>query len=201
MRPLSPQKQKDKRDPFAPKTLNSTKPEKPSKTSKPDDKYSGGGGSIYHSSSTTLTATPISTALDSALASKKRVEGIKRDLKGSAADRELKRIFRPFAPQKPIIKPAPVVEEKETVCGDVGESVAFDARRVRGIGFDPRRRANEEVRPNADRKVSPIRGNGTGSMGKISLEGVLGGMGKKGTGAGGEMEDSDSDSDLDIVME
>ena len=77
------------------------------------------------------------------------------------------------------------------------ESKAFDAKRVRQIGFDPRRRVNEEG-PNlrADRKVSPILGGGV-TVGKISLEGVLGGVGAV---VEREDADSDSDSDLDIIM-
>jgi len=131
------------------------------------------------------------------------VQGIKRDLKGKEHDRELRRVFKAFARPK-VVKAGPaVVEEEDGGKGaEVVESVAFDARRVRGIGFDPRWRANEEVRVNPDRKISPIRGSGGGKLGKISLEGVLGGMKASGGVAGGpELEDSDSDSDLDIVME
>jgi len=204
VRPLSPSRKKEKRDPFAPKKLNPPAKDAPKRPSEPD-KWDGGGGSIYHS------ATPIARAIDPAdpeLSKIKRVQGIKRDLKGKEHDRELRRVFKSFARPKVIKAATAVVEEEEQGGegeggkGEVVESVAFDARRVRGIGFDPRWKANEEVRVNPDRKISPIRGSGGGKLGKISLEGVLGGMkASRGVAGGPELEDSDSDSDLDIVME
>ena len=96
------------------------------------------------------------------------------------------------------MQPAPAEEgegEGEGAKGEeLGESRAFDAKRVRGLGFDPRRRVNEEGRGGTqERKIMPIVGGG-----RISLEGVLGG-GKR-SGVGDEVVESDSDDELDIVM-
>lgn len=184
MRAFSPKKEKEGRNPFAPKKINTKEPtRKRQRTSEPD-RWDGGGGSVFHSS---CAITPIND-LDSTMSSKKRIDGIKRDLKGSERERELRRVFKSFAPPKPA--PRPVEEEKAPVAPELPESKAFDAKRVRVIGFDPRRRADEEPRLR-DGKISPIRG-------KISMDGVLSGMNSKTTV--NEM-DSDSDSDLDIVMD
>jgi hypothetical protein len=196
MRPLSPKKEKETRNPFAPRKVNNKdeKPTKKRKRTNEPDRWDGGGGSVYHSATSTITVTPIDS--EPAVISKKRIDGIKRELKGSEKERELRRVFKSFAPARPVVKPP--AEKTPPPVEDIGESIAFDAKRVRGIGFDPRRRANEDVRIPTDRKIAPIVGGQ-----KISLEGVLGGMStgenKKG-GGDGEM-DSDSDSDLDIVME
>jgi hypothetical protein len=186
MRAFSPKKEKERRNPFAPRKINGAEPRKRQRTSEPD-RWDGGGGSIYHSSSTA----PLSSTtndLENALVSKKRVEGIKRDLKGSERERELRKVFKAFAPPKSAPQPVQVVEE--TKAPELMESKAFDAKRVRVIGFDPRRRADEEPRLR-EQKVSPI-------TGKISMDGVLGGMTK---GKGQVEMDSDSDSDLDVVMD
>jgi hypothetical protein len=187
MRAFSPIKEKEPRNPFAPKKkANPSEPRKRQRTSEPD-RWDGGGGSVYHSS-TAITVTSTQNELDSALVTKKRVEGIKRDLKGSERERELRKTFKAFAPPpKPVAKP--VVEEEVKVVPEFGESKAFDAKRVRNIGFDPRRRADDEPRLR-EGKVSPI-------IGRISMDGVLGGM-----NINKAVEvDSDSDSDLDIVMD
>ena len=205
IRPLSPERNKEKRDPFAPKKQPPRAiPEKPKKTSKPDS-WDGGGGSIYHSG---LAVPIVPIELDSALSSKKKVDGIKRDLKGSERERELRRVFKPFAPPKvSVMKTAPVVEETEKETQEGLESKAFDAKRLRGIGFDPRRRANEEVKPNYLERtlVLPTRSEGREiSLERIGLSGFMKGWGE---GKRSRMDDilsgsdSDSDSDLDIVME
>jgi hypothetical protein len=192
MRPLSPKKEKETRNPFAPRKQNnkdSMAAKKKPRTNEPD-RWDGGGGSVYHSTTTTVTVNPIES--DPTFQSKKHIEGIKRELKGTEKDRELRRVFKSFAPPRPVAKPQ-VVETTPPPVEELGESKAFDAKRLRGIGFDPRRRANEEVRPPTDRKIAPIVGGQ-----KISLEGVLGRMR---TNSGDVEMDSDSDSDLDIVME
>jgi hypothetical protein len=183
MRPLSPKKEPRRRN-------SNTKEDKPVKlkrkrTSEPDQ-WDGGGGSVYHSS-----AVGINAEIDATLVSKKHVEDIKRDLKGSGRDRDLRRKFKNFAPTKPTVKP-PVLEISLPPA-DIADSKAFDAKRVRGIGFDPRRRANEEVKL-SDKKVSPIVGH------RISLDGVLGEMNNNENTRAKDEVDSDSDSDLDIVM-
>ena len=186
MRAFSPKKEKEGRNPFAPKKINATEPRKRQRTSEPD-RWDGGGGSIYHSSST-IPITSTQNDLENALASKKRVEGIKRELKGSERDRDLRRVFKSFAPPKPA--PRPVVEEEPKIAVELPESKAFHAKRVRDIGFDPRRRADEEPRLR-EGKVSPI-------VGRISMDGVLGGMNANKRDVD---VDSDSDSDLDIIMD
>jgi hypothetical protein len=182
MRPFSPKK--ETRNPFALKKVNGKDDDRPKvkkvKTYEPD-RWDGGGGSVYHSAGTT-------GEVDTALSMKKRVEAVKRDLKGSERDRELRRQFKSFAPPKPV--PKPPVEEVLPPVPELFESKAFDAKRLRNIGFDPRKRANEEIRP-SDKKVIPI-------VGRISLDGVLGGSESMNNG---EDMDGDSDSDLDIVME
>jgi hypothetical protein len=204
IRPLSPERKKEKRDPFAPRKHPLPSQEKRKKTSKPDS-WDGGGGSVYHSSSAQIVPV-VPVELDSALTSKKKTDGIKRDLKGSERERELRRVFKPFAPARVSVKTAPTVEEKEET-GEVVESKAFDAKRLRGIGFDPRRKANEEVKFNYMERtlVLPPRPDAS----EISLENM--GLSKfmRGWGEGRKSRleevidgsDSDSDSDLDIVME
>jgi Primase zinc finger len=185
MRAFSPKKEKEQRNPFAPKKVNNK--EKPPKT-REVDKWDGGGGTVYHNTRSS-SKPPTATADDP----RKRTEGIKRTLRGNEREREIRRSLHAFAPPRPVKQ-----DENQEVEEEVGkaeklleESRAFDAKRVRAIGFDPRRRANEDVPVRVDRKVNPIVG------GKISLEGVLGG----GTGGTGEGDvDSDSDSDLDIIM-
>ena len=205
MRPFSPKKEKEARNPFAPRKVNekNSKPKKV-KTSEPD-RWDGGGGSIFHSKGTSNN----NNEIDTALTTKKRVEAIKRDLKGSEREREIRRILKPFAPTKPTISPDRTMSVREPtlnpyICGAVGKleasmdgtdddgGGAFDAKRVRQIGFDPRRKVNEEIKL-GDKKIVPIVGGQ-----RISLDGLLGGDNK----SNGEKEDvdSDSDSDLDIVM-
>src|ERR1700738_4570568 len=160
MRPLSPKKEKA-RNPFAPARgkLNAKETAKPKKEkiSKPD-RWDGGGGSVYQPNVIAVT--------DESMASKKRVDGIKRELKGSERDRELRRTFKSFAPARPAPKP---VEEPVAPVEMAVESRAFDAKRVRGIGFDPRKRVGDEE-TRSDRKIAPIVGQ------RISLDGVLGKM-------------------------
>ena len=197
MRAFSPKKDKETRNPFAPKKVNGKEP-KPPKTHEPD-KWDGGGGSVYH---TRCTSTPSIPTQDPA-SQRKRTEGIKRQLKGSEREREIRRSLKSFAPARPNARPTdenqetPAVGEETSPLLLLEESKAFDAKRVRQIGFDPRRRVNEEG-PNVqtDRKVSPILGGGV-MGGKISLERVLGDVGGV---AEREEVDSDSDSDLDIIM-
>lgn len=177
------------------------------------DRWDGGGGSVYHSKGV------INNIHDNEIEStKKRVEGIKRDLKGSEREREIRRIFKSFAPPKTTTngdhKPNAmdqalglVDSEDEEVQQHMVEgeenlvSKAFDAKRVRQIGFDPRRKVNEEPKL-SDKKVLPI--IGTGSLqgrSRISMDGVLGnGANSNNIKNGKEEVDSDSDSDLDIVM-
>lgn len=204
MRPFSPKKEKEARNPFAPRKVNekNSKPKKV-KTSEPD-RWDGGGGSIYHSKGTSSN----NNELDTTLTTKKRVEAIKRDLKGSEREREIRRIFKPFAPSKPTIPPDSTTSLREPtpnscMSGSLGKfeasmngtddgGGAFDAKRVRQIGFDPRRKANEEAKL-GDRKIVPIVGGQ-----RISLDGVLGGDNKS-NGYKDDV-DSDSDSDLDIIM-
>ena len=203
MRPFSPKKEKETRNPFAPRKVNekNSKPKKV-KTSEPD-RWDGGGGSIYHSG-----VTSNNNDIDTALTTKKRVEAIKRDLKGSEREREIRRIFKSFAPVKPIVSSNPLPERTTNPCTyaqlttenfeanldypDDANSGAFDAKRVRQIGFDPRRKVNEEVK-GRDKKIVPIVGGQ-----RISLDGVLGGENK--SNGVKEDVDSDSDSDLNIVM-
>ena len=199
MRPLSPKKERETRNPFAPRKVNGKDEIVPKakkiRTSGPD-RWDGGGGSVYHSKGTTMD-------IDTTLPSKKKVEAIKRDLKGSERERELRRVFKTFAPKKPLTNPSEICEAQcatdsaaePTDIDDLGqpESKAFDAKRLRQIGFDPRRRANEEVKL-SDKKVIPIIGQ------RISMDGVLGGLDGENKGNGKEDIDSDSDSDLDIVM-
>jgi hypothetical protein len=199
MRPFSPKKEKQARNPFAPRKINeedgSITKTKKNRTSEPD-RWDGGGGSVYHSKGTVVD-------IDATLSSKKHVEAIKRDLKGSERERELRRVFKTFAPKKPLSNPSEVrgaqcstdTVENFMEIDDLGlpESKAFDAKRLRQIGFDPRRRANEEVKP-SDKKVEPIIGQ------RISMDGVLGGLNGVSKTNGKEDIDSDSDSDLDIVM-
>jgi hypothetical protein len=174
---LSPRKEKE-RDPFAPKKINSKKP--PVKKIAKPDRVGHGGGNIFHSN----TVDPFEES-NKMVDGMKRVDGIKRQLKGSERERELRQKFKSFAPVRPTPK---LVEESPPPPVEVVESRAFDAKRVRGIGFDPRRRVGDDDVRN-DRKIAPIVGQ------RVSLEGVLGGMASKQV----EM-DSDSDSDLDIVM-
>lgn len=183
MRAFSPKKEKERRDPFAPKRLNAKDDNPKSKKTKPyePDRWDGGGGVIYHSQG------PIPET-EATISSKKRIEGIKRELKGSERDRELRKIFKSFAPPKPV--PKPPVEEVVIPSQELTESKAFDAKRIRWIGFDPRRRPNEPQL--SDKKVAPIVGSS-----RISLDGVLNGECK----STHEETDSDSDSDLDIIME
>jgi hypothetical protein len=180
IRPLSPRKEKERRNPFAPRGVNSKDPAKvkKEKVSKPD-REGHGGGSVFTPNTIALT--------DETITTKRRVDGIKRELKGSARDRELRKTFKSFAPVRPAPKP---VEEPPAPVEPAGESRAFDAKRVRGIGFDPRRRVGEDE-TRSERKIAPITGK------RISLDGVLGSM------ANGKTDDemaSDSDSDLDIVI-
>ena len=204
MRPFSPKKEKEARNPFAPRKVNekNSKPKKV-KTSEPD-RWDGGGGSIYHSKGTSSN----NNEVDTTLTTKKRVEAIKRDLKGSEREREIRRILKPYAPPKSTIPPDPTKSLREPtlnpyMCGAFGKfealvdgtddgGRAFDAKRVRQIGFDPRRKVNEEIKL-GDKKIVPIVGGQ-----RISLDGVLGGDNK--SNGIKEDVDSDSDSDLDIVM-
>jgi Primase zinc finger len=143
------------------------------KTSAPDS-WEGGGGSVYHAGSTTEVV-PVK---------KPAIEGIKRSLKEQEQERELRSTLKAFRPVKPPPPPpAPVVPAPV----ELPDSRAFDPKRVREIGFDPRRRADEDVRP-VQESVAPIKG-------KICMDGVLSTIATK-EGA----EGSDSDSDLDIVM-
>jgi len=200
LRPLSPRREKETRNPFAPRKVNDKVPKQQS-TKKPKtteiDKWDGGGGSIYLSHNSSVTTTNPDTTN-----SKKRIEIIKRSLKGSDRDRQLRKLFKPFNKVSETIPEQSLEdnsssdddEEEEEQEMELKESKAFNAKRVRQIGFDPRRKANEEVNyHNNKRVIVPIVG------GKISLDGVLGGD-NCGGGTGKDVMDSDSDSDLDIVM-
>jgi len=151
------------------------------------DNWDGGGGAVYNPGTK---AVSIDT---SELDKKNKVHSTKLHLKQEG---NLRAALSVFAPAKPASNHS--VEEIKAsaapVVADGGESKAFDAKRLRGIGFDPRRRPNEEV-PLSDKKVSPIIGPGK----KISLDGVLAGMNGNRRETKEDM-DSDSDSDLDIVM-
>ena len=200
MRPFSPKKEKEQRNPFAPRKPNNSIDEpKTSKIAAPD-RRDGGGGQVYAPHTRTTSLTDLNN--DTTLLSKKRVEAIKRDLKGSEFDRELRKKFKAFAPPKRA-PPVPRVEEEvaQPVGSELGESKAFDAKRVRGLGFDPRRKVNEaERRAGSERKVVPIVGVGAGgNAARISLDGVLG-RERKGGNRMNEVVESDSDDDLDIVM-
>jgi hypothetical protein len=226
---LSPKKEREVRNPFAPKKDNIKNSTKPKKTYEVD-RWDGGGGSIYHSKTSTSVSSSIDTTV---LTSKKRIEGIKRDLKGSERERELRKLLKPFTPFKPVSSVTETAledakdatgeneinkllrsfdaeddepkneeaqfEEKFQVSVDESEnlennSAAFTAKRVRQIGFDPRRKVNEEVKL-GEKKILPIIG---GQQQRISLDGVLGGENNKNQQK--DEMDSDSDSDLDIVM-
>jgi hypothetical protein len=205
MRAFSPKKEKEARNPFAPRKVNekNSKVTKKERTSVPD-RWDGGGGSVYHAK-----GTGNNTDIDT---TKKHIDGIKRDLKGSEREREIRRIFKSFAPSKENPTESNTTDKVGEIDGEgdtvdtmteenLSESKAFNAKRVRQIGFDPRRKVNEEVKL-SEKKVLPIIGGGGGGQ-RISLDGVLGGNGENNRkGHVGERDDmdSDSDSDLDIVM-
>ena len=196
MRPFSPKKEKAPRNPYAPRIPNEKKSKpKRIKTSAPD-RWDGGGGSVYHTNNNSdIGASEVSFGIPSKIAA---VEAIKRDLKGNERERELRRQFKCFAKKPSNSAPSgDISPEYGTGAHQViaiieaMESKAFDAKRLRQIGFDPRRKANEEPAL-ADKKVVPIVGGQ-----KISLDGLLG---EWENNEGREVVDGDSDSDLDIVM-
>jgi len=207
MRAFSPKKEKEPRNPFAPRKVNekNSKVTKKERTSVPD-RWDGGGGSVYHAK-----GTGNNNDIDT---TKKHIDGIKRDLKGSEREREIRRIFKSFAPLKQQPTEPNTTDKVGGIDGEEGtvsttteetlsESKAFNAKRVRQIGFDPRRKVNEEAKL-SEKKVLPIIGGG-GVGQRISLDGVLGGNGEKSINGRSHISerddmDSDSDSDLDIVM-
>jgi len=175
-RPFTPKKIKEK-NPLGPRNPNS-KVSKKERNYKPDQ-WDGGGGVVYHAKGEEINYEEMTK--------QRNIEQLRRDCSRPSKDKIIRDAFKSFIPPKQIVKP--VVVEKVVAPPDLGQSTAFDAKRLRNIGFDPRIKVNEEARY-PERKISPI-------VGRI-MDNVLGGFEKNSKNDG--ETDSDSDSDLDIIM-